>query len=355
VGLEEFGTNLSHCKSAGSVGGFDRAVEGSSLGAEPSDRRANYGVGDGPFVQWTDAGTGIFYAAPRTVQRLPAGAYEPVQDPNGVALFRKEILTDDLVNFPGSVSERVIAEVDAFWEQGEMYRKLGFLHRRGFLFYGPQGTGKSSIVNLLVADIIRRGHIAVFCSAPGTFATAVRVVRRIDPDRPILCVFEDIDAIVQRYGEERLLQWLDGADQVDRCVSVATTNYPERLDPRLVSRPRRFDWILKVDALPDFVRRRYLAGKLREAGDGTLHEAELDVLVERTEDLPFAALAELVIALKCHGLGLEDTLERLREMTFSPPRDPYLHGDGAFGFSRSRSRSTRGNTGLSPGEDTEGA
>ena len=44
----------------------------------------------------------------------------------------------------------------------------------------------------------------------------------------MICIFEDIDAIIQNYGDCVLLQWLDGHHQVDRVINLATTNYPER-------------------------------------------------------------------------------------------------------------------------------
>ncbi len=42
----------------------------------------------------------------------------------------------------------------------------------------------------------------------------------------MVCIFEDIDAIVQEHGEDELLALLDGEARIDYVLNVATTNYP---------------------------------------------------------------------------------------------------------------------------------
>src|SRR5438128_2696328 len=101
------------------------------------------------------------------------------------------------------------------------------------------------------------------------------------------CVFEDIDAIIKTHQESELLQWLDGAQQINTVVNLATTNYPEQLDRRILCRPRRFDRVIKIDGASDDVRRQYLAKKLPG-----LRPDELADWIEKTEDLSFAGLSE---------------------------------------------------------------
>src|SRR5262249_51248220 len=144
-----------------------------------------------------------------------------------------------------------------FWEQGERFRKHGFLHRRGYLFYGKQGSGKSSLIHLIVARIVAAEHLAFFCEDPANFIHSLSVFRQVEPRRPMVCVFEAIDAISATHGDGDLLQWLDGNHQVDKAVNLASTNYPERLDRRIVARPRRFDRLIRIDAPDDLLRAAY--------------------------------------------------------------------------------------------------
>src|SRR5262249_21715662 len=158
------------------------------------------------------------------------------------------------------------------------------------------------------------------------FQAAMQEFRRVEPERPLVCVFEDIDAIIKRFGDAALLQWLDGNHQVDRVVNLASTNYPERLDRRIVSRHPRFDRILRIDPPDARLRAAYFAGKLREQP-----AVERARWVELTEGLPFAALAELVISVECLGNDLEESVALLKsldaqtpsslEFSNGPPRD----------------------------------
>jgi hypothetical protein len=260
-------------------------------------------------LQWRICGNS-FAMCGRTLPRLPAGAYTCSVDYTGQVFFNpRQLQADDIIDFPDSLAAKVLDEIARFWGLGERFRKHGFLHRRGYLFYGKQGCGKSSLVHLIVGRILKAGHLAFFCDQPHSFITCMEQLRSVEPDRPMVCVFEDIDAIIEQFGDSELLQWLDGNHQVDRAINLATTNYPEKLDRRIISRPRRFDRILRIDAPDARLRLAYYRLKLPE-----LSVAELDRWVEVSDGLPFAALAELIISVCCLGNDLERSAAVLREL-----------------------------------------
>jgi len=204
--------------------------------------------------------------------------------------------------------------VGRFWTLHERFRQFGFLHRRGYLFHGKQGGGKSSLIHQIVAQIVKADHLAFFCDNPFVFNRCLERFRRVEPNRPIVCVFEDIDAIIARWGDSELLQWLDGNLQVDRAVNLASTNYPERLDKRIISRPRRFDRILLVPPPNAHIRSAYFARKLPEYS-----AEERQRWVDLSEGLPFAALAEMVISVECLGNDLEQTVALLHRLDSEQP------------------------------------
>jgi AAA+ superfamily predicted ATPase len=249
-----------------------------------------------------------FQACGRTTETLPPGGYSCMLDNCGNAIFQvRDLKTDDYIRFPDSISATVLDEIRRFWDTGDRFARYGYLHRRGYLFYGKQGCGKSSLIGRIVSDIISDGHAAFFCQHPYYFVRCMEKFREVEPARPIVCIFEDIDAIIANYGDADLLQWLDGNHQVDKVVNLASTNYPEKLDRRIVSRPRRFDRILRIDAPDARTREAYFSKKVSE-----LTPAEVSQWVELTEGLPFAALAEMVISVRCLGNGLEETAKLLR-------------------------------------------
>jgi hypothetical protein len=87
-----------------------------------------------------------------------------------------------------------------------------------------------------------------------------------------------------------------------------------------VSRPRRFDRIHRIESPEARLRAAYFARKLPEQS-----AAERESWVGLTEGLSFAALAELVISVKCLGNDLEETVALLKGLdTETPSSSEYL-------------------------------
>jgi AAA+ superfamily predicted ATPase len=322
--LNDFGTQ---CDST------PRPARGPEGGYFPP--QTGYSHPEGPTlpIQWKAAQAGVYEACGTTFRKLPAGAYVCSLNQYGEPqLLAKDLQVDDLIDFANSLPSQILVEIENFWSLGDKFQRYGYLHRRGYLLYGPQGSGKSSVVHQVVHRIIKAGHVAVFCEHPGVLTRTMELFRKIEPDRPLVCMFEDIDAIIEMHGDSELLQWLDGSHQINKVINIATTNYPERLDRRIVSRPRRFDRIIKIEAPAAHIRETYLKKKLPE-----LVADELQRWVTVTEGLSFAALAELVISVACLGNTLEDTVRVLRSLDDQQPSSREFDRSGTMGFNTARS------------------
>lgn len=288
-------------------------------GGEPSNRP----------IQWKVVQSGVFEACGTTSRHLPAGAFSCMLNQYGEPQFLfRDLQVDDLIDFADSLPAQILHEIENFWSLGETFQRYGYLHRRGYLLYGPQGSGKSSVVHQVVHRIVKAGHIAVFCEHPAVLTRAMELFRKIEPDRPIICLFEDIDAVIEVHGDSELLQWLDGSHQINKVINIATTNYPERLDRRIVSRPRRFDRIIKIEAPSAKIRETYLTRKLPEL----VTRNELARWVELTQGLSFAAMAELVISVACLGNNLEETVNLLRMLDDQHLSSREFERTGNMGF-----------------------
>jgi SpoVK/Ycf46/Vps4 family AAA+-type ATPase len=237
---------------------------------------------------------------------------------------RRRLESDNLVDFPGSLAAQILDEVDRFWILGDRFHRLGFLHRRGYLFYGKQGGGKSSLIHQIVSKIVATGNVAFFCEHPYNLILCLTQFRKVEPARPLVCVFEDIDAIIKDYGDNQLLQWLDGNHQVDKAVNLASTNYPERLDRRIVARPRRFDRILRIESPCSRMREAYLARKLPQQP-----AQERQRWVAASEGFSFAALSELIISVHCLENDFDETIGRLRTLDVHQPSSQEFAGESA--------------------------
>lgn len=261
------------------------------------------------YTQWSIGGNGRFFGTGITLPTLPPGMYKAfISDSHGPFAERMDVKIDSLIDIPDGVSKQIFDEIQLFWKKEEVFKQYGFLHRRGYLLYGAAGCGKTALVQLICSRVVKEGDTVLICENPNALQAVLKMFRTIEPNRRIVCVFEDLDALVSNWGDSKILSLLDGEDQINRVLNIATSNYPERLDRRIVARPRRFDRVMKIGMPSAQTRHLYLKTKLN------IKEKELDEWVEKTEGLSFAAMAELVISVKCLDHSFESSLKVLRDM-----------------------------------------
>lgn len=176
-------------------------------------------------------------------------------------------------------------------------------------FFVHHNSGKTSLVQILSKKIVELGGFSVYVNCPDIDARGLALLRRIEPNRPIVVIIEDIDAIIRRYNEATVLALFDGELQIDNVTYLATTNYPGRLDPRIINRPSRFDVVKKIGMPSAASRKVYLEHK-----HPSLSHDDLISWVNQTEDFSFAHLKEVIVAVECLGQRFEDTINRLRQM-----------------------------------------
>lgn len=317
--LDDFGTAVRALESRRATRAFRAPRRKNEAHEETAEQRL-----------WVSLKAGVFGTGRVTFERLPAGMYSiGLDDDLEIAFEARDPKVDDLLRFPDSLAKTILAEIESFWTLGATFARHGFLHRRGYLLYGPHGSGKSSVVQQVIADILDRDGIVFLCGDPDYLARALALFRRIEPARPVVCVFEDIDAIVERHGEDDLLSVLDGEKEIDKVLNIATTNYPEKLDRRIVARPRRFDRVIKI-GFPDLdARRHYFAHKLHDDTPGEIEQWARD-----TDGLSLAALAEAVISVRCFGHGFGETIEALRKLSRARASSREFEEGLGFGDSR---------------------
>lgn len=268
-------------------------------------------------VQWIVRGNTL-HPAGATVKTLPAGVYVPDSNQDGVFFRRESLSIDNIVVLPDSKSEEVVQEIHHFWTLKDKFARFGFIHKRGFLLYGPAGSGKTSTLMRVTCDLVAKEGVVFFCGGtpPGLSTSALKMFRSVEPDRPCMVVLEDIDATIEQWGEQQVLALLDGEGSIGNVMYIATTNYPEKLDGRIVNRPSRFDRVIKI-GMPSFeAREAYLRSRHLE-----LPEEELMKWVKETEGFSIAHLKEVVVGTLCLGQPLEAVVRRLRSMAKAPKSD----------------------------------
>ncbi|ESR51315.1 hypothetical protein CICLE_v10031756mg [Citrus x clementina] len=163
--------------------------------------------------------------------------------------------TFDTIAMDPSMKQASIDDLDRFVKRRNFYRRVGKVWKRGYLLFGPPGTGKSSLIaamaNYLKFNIYDMELTSVYCNS--------ELRRRLvsTSNRSIL-VIEDIDCSVKLQDRQNgecveqseyskltlsgLLNFIDGlwSSCGDERIIVFTTNHKNRLDPALL-RPGRMD------------------------------------------------------------------------------------------------------------------
>jgi hypothetical protein len=296
---------------------------------------------------WSTNGL-MHWSGAEVAEALPPAIYRCDNLPMlGPVLIKIDVSTDGLLELPEEATEGLLVEFDRFWASEQSFRDHDFLWKRGFLLWGPPGSGKTSALNVMMNKVISRkersGVVVIADSSPSTVSECLRMARRIEPNRPIICVLEDLDAIIQRFSESDLLALLDGSSQIDNVVFVATTNYPELLDRRFVDRPSRIDTIVYVPMPCAEARRVYLSAK-----EPSLTAGELDQWVRLSDGFSVAHLKEMIVAVKCLGQTVEQVCARLRVMQEVKPSSDKAPDKGAMGLIAHLKRNGDGRRRFSP-------
>lgn len=251
------------------------------------------------------------------VDKLPSGMFT-IEMNNTLGLFFKQFEPDldDLLTLSDSASQSVFKHIEKFWKSEASYLRFNVVWKRGVMLWGPPGSGKTTCVHMVAKAVIERGGIAVFVKNPEVAQLGLHLLRRIEPEREVVVIMEDIDAIVHRHSEAELLALLDGELQIRKVLYIATTNYPEKLDPRLMNRPSRFDVIQHIKMPSVEARRQYLEAKLPElasrpsrdkAPDRDVLVTELDALQKQLRALDIKMIEEKAALAKMDEI---DALEK---------------------------------------------
>jgi len=255
----------------------------------------------------------VFWAASDVVENIIPGLYKTIDAPKiGPALLKMIISTDDLILIDSVVKEEVFSEIMYFWsdEVRQKFKERGFLYKRGILMYGDPGSGKTACIQLLIKEIIKHGGIALYGDRPDIMSQCLQMVRRIEPNVPVVVIMEDFEILTERgHAENEWLAMLDGESQVDNVVFLGTTNYVEKLDKRFTDRPSRFDVVVSVPPPSAEIRATFLHHK-----EPSMPFEEVQHWVTLTAGFSIAHLKELVISVRILGKPLDEQVKRLRKM-----------------------------------------
>ena len=171
--------------------------------------------------------------------------------------------------------------------------------KRGTLFLGPPGNGKTHCVKALAHSLnIPCLYVKTFKACHSDEESGIRVVfERARRTAPCLLVLEDIDALLAADSRSFFLNELDGFAQNAGIITLASSNHPERLEPAIVDRPSRFDRKYFFGLPGPHERHAYLSlWHDRFAAEMRITREELQHAADATEGFSFAYLKELILS-----------------------------------------------------------
>ena len=277
----------------------------------PSDPASE--LNPGQVTQYALYGEGYTATTP-TVQSLPPGRYDIHVDSKCVFATPSLQPAGLLLELPEMRSDDVIRIVENFWDSETDYKSGndfvvgGARFSAGVLIYGPPGSGKSCTIQIVSNKLIERGGTVFFASInPNAVMNFLSDFSRVESDRKSIVILEDIDSLIQNFGEASYLEMLDSAKTINNVLFIATTNYPELLDPRIYNRPGRFSHVVKIGLPTEKAREAYLKAILKNYKD-------VEYIVQNTEGFTVDHLSALVNACYREKKELKSEIERLRTL-----------------------------------------
>ena len=218
----------------------------------------------------------------------------------------------DMVVLEPSVRHLVRADFELFFERENWFRAHNLPYRRGYLFWGAPGNGKTQTIRVMASHPYIKPFSIDLCDVEHESRDLLRLFERASESTPALIILEDIDRAFPTEGKrtheksvsfQTLLNCLDGVGTQDGVIVVATANDPTCLDPAILKRPGRFDRVVQFRNPDASLRRQYY-----ERLNPVLGGEQFETAIQKTQGFSFAQLRETYI------LGAQSAFEHGREI-----------------------------------------
>ncbi|KAG0683199.1 hypothetical protein C6P40_002525 [Pichia californica] len=209
---------------------------------------------------------------------------------------RKKRVIDSVI-LDKNIKESILDDIKEFLKSGSWYHNRGIPYRRGYLLYGPPGSGKTSFIQALAGEFDY--NIAIMnVGEPNLTDDRLAYLMNNIPEHTIL-LLEDIDAAFNNRTQSTekgyvsgvtfsgLLNALDGVASAEEVITFMTTNHPEKLDPALL-RPGRIDMKVLINNASDYQVRQMFMRFYDDA-----EKAEEFMKAFKELELPYVSTAQL--------------------------------------------------------------
>ncbi len=217
---------------------------------------------------------------------------------SGILVHKLHRVKREAVILPQATLDLIDRSIVQFARMRSELRALGMSCKKGLLFHGPPGTGKTHTVHYLASSLPDHTSLLVTAEQVGLLSEYFQLARLL---QPTTMVIEDADLIARERASmgsaceevllNQLLNEMDGLREDAEIFCILTTNRPESLEAALAARPGRIDQAIEFP-LPDAGCRDQLV---------RLYSARLQVsdelceaIVNRTDGVSASFIKELM-------------------------------------------------------------
>lgn len=199
----------------------------------------------------------------------------------------------------------IIKDVENFFDSRETYEKLRVPWKRGIIYYGPPGNGKTISIKAMMNQLYKRDPVVptLYVKSLSSFGGPEYSINSIFSlarrTAPCYLVFEDLDSIVSDDVRSYFLNAVDGISKNDGILMVGSTNHLDRLDPGIAKRPSRFDRKYLFPNPNEKERTQYMhywQKKLADNEDIEFPDKLCPAIAKITPHFSFAYLQEAMVA-----------------------------------------------------------
>lgn len=184
-----------------------------------------------------------------------------------------------------------------FFKKKDIYTKNNIPFKRGLIFAGEPGTGKT-LTGKVLASSTDATFIWVTADYFDRYSDSTDFKMLLDMAKelaPSILFAEDIDDYLKISGAiDAIKGQMDGLDSLDGVVTILCTNYPEQIPAALIDRPSRFDDVVMFE-LPNETLRYEILDQHAKNLEIDNREEVLKKIAKDSDSLTGAHLKEVII------------------------------------------------------------
>ncbi|KAI0149456.1 P-loop containing nucleoside triphosphate hydrolase protein [Pestalotiopsis sp. NC0098] len=196
-------------------------------------------------------------------------------------------------------------EATTFFTSRDLFKNFNLTWKRGIIFHGPSGTGKTAIIKALMATLAEGQYLvpsvyANFTSQHDVYPSRINdMFSRARQTAPCLLVLENLDSLMSEDHRGTFLEELDNGNN-DGILILGSVRNIQELDPAIRDRPGRFDtkYYCKLPGHDERVAfAKQWKAKLDKYNPVTLPEEACEFIAKLTDGFSYTHLKELFSTL----------------------------------------------------------